>query len=80
MVPGMWNKGVWLYLDPWDSMCLRTASTPWNVPQKSGPQGELFFFLLKKESMVFSELIQFGPCISDETVKPCALIWCAHDG
>ena len=31
------------------SVRLRTASTYWNVPGKSGPHGELFFFLLMKE-------------------------------
>ena len=52
---------------------MRTASTHWNVPKKYGPHGE-FFFLLKREPMVLSELIEFGPCISAETVKACALI------
>ena len=32
-----------------DSVCLRTASMEWNVPVKYGPQGELFFFLIRKE-------------------------------
>ena len=74
----MWDKpvweGVWLYLDSWDSVRLRTVSTHWNVPKKYGPHGELFCFLLKKEPMVLSELVEFGPCISAETVKACALI------
>ena len=74
----MWDKPlcerVWLYLDPWDSVRLRTASTHWNVPKKYGPHGELFFFLLKKEPLVLSELVELGPSISAETVKPCALI------
>ena len=43
----LWEKpiweGVWPYLDPMDSVCLRTASTEWNVPGKYGPHGELFF-------------------------------------
>ena len=34
---------VWPYLDSWDSVRLRTASTHWNVPGKYGPHGELFF-------------------------------------
>ena len=42
-------EGVWPYLDPMDSVCLRTASMEWNVPGKYGPQGELFFFLVQKE-------------------------------
>ena len=37
-VPVMWNKplweSVWPYLDPWDSVRLRTALTHWNVPQE----------------------------------------------
>ena len=55
-------------------MRLRTVSTQWNVPGKYGPCGELFFFLLKKEPRVFSELVRFGPSISAEKVKACALI------
>ena len=79
MVPEMWDKPLWWegvspYLDPWDSVRPRTASTHWIVPGKHGPHGELFFFLLKKEPMVLSELIEFGPCISAEAVKACALI------
>ena len=45
-----------------------------NVPKKFGPHGELFLFLLKKEPMVLTELVEFGPCVSAETVKACALI------
>ena len=63
------------FLDPWDSVRLRTASTQWNVPKKYGPHGELFFFLVKKEPTVLSELVEFGPCVSAETVKACALIF-----
>ena len=47
MVPKMWDKPlwerVWLYLDPFNSVRLRTASVHWNVPKKYGPHGELFF-------------------------------------
>ena len=53
---------------------MRTASTHWNVPKKYGPHSELFFFLLKKEPTVLSELVEFGPCVSAEIVKTCALI------
>ena len=42
-------KGVWPYLDPMDSVCLRAASVECNVPGKYGPQSELFFFLMHKE-------------------------------
>ena len=48
----LWEKpiweGVWPNLDPWYSVCLRTASVEWNVPGKYGPRGELFFFLIKE--------------------------------
>ena len=78
MVPEMWKKPLWErfwpYLDPRDSVRLRTASTHWNVPGKYGLHGELFFFLLNEEPVVLSELVNFGPCISAETVKACALI------
>ena len=77
-VPEMWKKplceGVWLYLDPWDSVRLRTASTHWNVPGKCGPHGELFFFLIKKEQVVASHEALPNPCVSAETLKACALI------
>ena len=52
----VWEKsiweGVWPYLDPMDSVCLRTASMEWNVPGKYGPHGELFFFLIKEPAIV----------------------------
>ena len=82
MVPKMWDKplweSVWPCLDSPDGVRLRTASTHWNVLKKYGPRGELFFFLLKKEPMVLSELVQFRPCVSAETVRACALV--GHDG
>ena len=38
MVPKMWDKplweGVWPYLDPWDTVRLRTASTHWTACSK----------------------------------------------
>ena len=55
-------------------MRLRTTSSQWNVPGRYGPYGELFFFLLKKEPMVFRELVRFGPSIPVEAVKACALV------
>ena len=70
----LWEEVLWPFLDAWDSVRLRTASTQWNVPGRYGPHGELFFFLLKKEPGVFSELVRFGPSISAERVKACALI------
>ena len=64
---------VWLRILVKDDFWLET-STNWNVPKKSGSHGELFFFLLKKEPMVLSELVEFGPSTSAETVTACALI------
>ena len=70
MVPKMSDKpfweSVWSYLDPWDSVRLLTASTHWSVPKKYGPQ--------KKEPLVLSGSVEFGPSIPAETVKACALI------
>ena len=33
--------------------------THWNVPKKYGPHGELFFYLLKNEPVVLSEVVEF---------------------
>ena len=42
----LWEEPIWVgvcpYLDPVDSVCLRTAPMVWNVPSKHGPHGELF--------------------------------------
>ena len=73
----LWEKVLWPFLDARDSVRPRTASTQWNVPGRYGPYGELFFFLLKKEPVVLSELVRFGPSILVETVKACALV-CLH--
>ena len=62
----LWEEVLRLCLDVRDSVRLRTASTQWNVPGRYGPHGELFFFFLKKEPRVFSELVRFGPSISAE--------------
>ena len=72
MLP-LWEEVRWPFLDAWDSVRPRTASAQWNVPGRYGPYGELFFFFLKKEPRVFSELVRFGPSISAEKVKACAL-------
>ena len=79
LLPDLWGKPLWEevfwpFLDAWDSVRPRTASTQWNVPERYGPHDELFLFLLKKEPRVLSELVLFGPSISSEKVKACALI------
>ena len=51
----LWEEVLWLSLDAWDSVRLRTASTQWNVPGRYGPYGDLFIFFLKKEPMVLRE-------------------------
>ena len=60
-------------LGPWDSVRLRTASTCWSVPGKYGPHGELFFFLIKKEPVVASD-VSSNSFVPAETLKACALI------
>ena len=58
MVPEMWDKPlweiVWPYLDQWDSVRLRTASTHWNVSKKYGRHGEgrLLFCKMRKTDRV----------------------------
>ena len=74
LVLPLWEEILWPFLDAWDSVRLRTASTQWNVSGRYGPCGELFFFLLKKEPLVLSELVRFLPSIPIEAVKACALI------
>ena len=37
------------FVDACHSVQLRTASTQWNIPGKSRPHGELFFFLIQKK-------------------------------
>ena len=52
----------------------------WTAPRKYGPHGELFFFLIKKESLALTEAAQFKPFVPAETLKACALIGFAPDG
>ena len=63
LVLPLWEEVLWPFLDAWDTVRLRTASSQWNVQGRYGPYGELFFFLLKKEPMVLRELVRFGPSI-----------------
>ena len=83
----LWEKpiweGVWPYLVPMDSVCLRTASTEWNVPGKYRPHGDLFFFLIQKETAIvpnseavcpFFHADIRTPFFSAEVLKKCAPI------
>ena len=67
-------EGVWPYLDPFNGVRLRTASTCWNVPVKYGPHGDLFFFLTQKEPVVASNEVLPNPFVSAETFEACALV------
>ena len=68
------EKGVWPYLDPMDSVCLRTASVEWNVPGKYRPHGELFSFLIHKE--LATELVgeTFSPFFVSDSAPPISLL------
>ena len=56
LVPELWGnplwEKVWPFLDAWDSVRLRTASTQWHIPGESGPRGEHFFSIQKKPVFV----------------------------
>ena len=70
----LWEKpiweGVWFFLDPMDSVCLRTASMEWNVPGKYGPHGELFFFVMQKEPAIVPDSETFSPFINPDIPTP----------
>ena len=57
MLP-LWEEVRWPFLDAWDSVRLRITSTQWNVSRRYGLYGELFFFILKKETMVLDPASQ----------------------
>ena len=50
---------VWMLVTLWG---LRTAASSWNIPNKYGRLGELFFFLIKKEP-TNDEKTADGACI-----------------
>ena len=63
-------QSLWPYLDPMDSVCLRTASTEWNVPGEYGPHGELFFFLIQNEPAMVSGSQNFSPFFNADIHTP----------
>ena len=69
LVPELWSKPlwakVWPFLDAWDSVRLRTASTQWSILGKYGPLGELFFFLIQKKSVSVPDSEAFNSFIGD---------------
>ena len=56
---------VWFFLDAWDSVRLRTASTHCNVPGKYGPHAELFLFLIQKKPAMVPNSEAFNSFIGD---------------
>ena len=86
-IQSLWEKpiweGAWPNLDPGDSVCLRTASVEWNVPETYTPHGELFFFLIKKKPATMPGSETFSPFINADirtsfftadVLKKCALV------
>ena len=53
---------------------MRTSSSAWDVPEKYGPHGELFFFLIRKEPVALVQAVPFEPFVPAETLRTCALI------
>ena len=49
MWEGHYWEGVWLFLNPWAVVRLRTSSSYWTDPGKCGSHSELFFFFFRKE-------------------------------
>ena len=54
-----------VYLDAMDTVCLRTVSIEWNVPEKYGPHGVLFFFLIQKKPAIVPNSEAFNSFIRD---------------
>ena len=52
-------EGVWLSLDPWDVVGLRTTASVWNVPKNCRPYGELFMSLTAKEQTNHEKVVGF---------------------
>ena len=78
MVPELWDKTfvrkVWSYLDPWDSVRLRTASTHWKIEGKYGPLSRLFFLIMKEQAVASNEGCEV--LLSPRgTLKACPLCW-----
>ena len=71
------------YLDPLDSVCLRTESAEWHAAGKCGPHGELSFFLIQKElatepvGETFSPFFNADirtPLFSADVLEKCAVL------
>ena len=58
-------EGVWPHLDATDTVSVRTVSMEWNVPEKYGPHGVLFFFLIQKKPAIELNSEAFSSFIGD---------------
>ena len=67
-------EGVWLCLDPWDSVRLRTASTLSRCSREVWAAWRALFFFLIKEPVAVSNEVPYKPFVSAETLKACALV------
>ena len=52
---------------------MRTTAISWNIPSKCGLHGELFFFLMKKERVIFREMVDFGHNVPLKAEESCAI-------
>ena len=64
MWEGPHREGVWLWLDTWDVVRLRTSSSYRNDPVKYGPHSELLLFLIRKEPVALRWAVLFEPFAS----------------
>ena len=58
-------EGVWPYLDARWIVCVCAQSMEWNVPEKYGPHGGLFFFLIQKKPAIVPNSEAFNSFIGD---------------
>ena len=77
---GAIGKAPSIFLDRWDVVRLRAASSVWNVPVKFGPDGELFFFLIKRESFALAKAVEFKPFCARGGAQGMCFDWSTPDG
>ena len=66
----LWEEVLWLFLDGWDSVRLRTTSTQWNVSGRYGPHGELLLLLMQKKPTLVPDSEAFNSYIGDGFLIP----------
>ena len=57
-------------MDAMDTVCFRTVSMEWNVPEKYGPHAVLFFFLIQKKPAIVPNSDAFNSFIGDGSQGP----------